>query len=394
MSTGPEQGAPQFHPLGTLEFEPTACPVCGAHEVGKQLRKTVQDVDMHYGVCTKCNTLYANPRLTVESLRTLYGSEEFFEGRENNLNYYSFLSGETYLRRTARGRIERFRTYAKGTRLLEVASAAGFFLAEAKAAGFQAEGIEFSGPMAAYAADRWGVPVTAGSIEEVELDPLTYDVIASWGVMTILRDPVARVFSHYQYSVQRGKNKKTFEETVRASENLQNLQVKLIAGGPDLDKAKRFLERCAFVGLTEKFDLSLRVLERLSPWKLNLSYQRRVVAESNTLKNALERDERMLELAREHNKLDIELYRFAVEEIFPRLCQKAGVNPAEKVPSYSSDAKAETLNYRLSKIYSKAYRNICKFRYNVLLRDPRPRMGNTAEDIFGPLLQRDPARSV
>ena len=212
--------------------------------------------------------------------------------------------------------------------------------------------------------------------------------------MTILREPVARVFSHYQYSVQRGKNKKTFEETVRLSENLENLQVKLIAGGRDLDKAKHFLERCAFVGLTEKFDLSLRVLERLSPWKLNLSYQRRVVAESNTLKNALERDDRMLELAREYNKLDIELYRFAVEEIFPRLCQKAGVNPAEKVPSYSSDAKAETLNYRLSKIYSKAYRNICKFRYNVLLRDPRPRMGNTAEDIFGPLLQRDPARSV
>ena len=146
---------------------------------------------MHYGVCTRCATLYANPRLTVDSLRTLYGSEEFFEGRENNLNYYSFLSGERYLRRTARGRIERFRAHASGTRLLEVASAAGFFLAEAKAAGFQAEGVEFSGPMAAYAADRWGVPVTAGSIEEVDLDAETYDVIASWGVMTILRDPKA-----------------------------------------------------------------------------------------------------------------------------------------------------------------------------------------------------------
>jgi SAM-dependent methyltransferase len=151
----------------------------------------VQDVEMNYGVCAKCATLYANPRLTVDSLRTLYGSEEFFEGRENNLNYYSFLSGERYLRRTARGRIERFRKHASGARLLEVASAAGFFLAEAKAAGFQAEGVEFSGPMAAYAADRWGVPVTAGSIEEVDLDAETYDVIASWGVMTILRDPKA-----------------------------------------------------------------------------------------------------------------------------------------------------------------------------------------------------------
>jgi len=146
---------------------------------------------MHYGVCTGCGTLYANPRLTVDSLRSLYGSEEFFEGREDNLNYYSFLSGEEYLRKTAAGRIARFRTYAPAGKLLEVASAAGFFLAEAKMAGFEVAGIEFSAPMATYASNRWGVPVTAGSIEEIELNDEEYDVIASWGVMTILRDPKA-----------------------------------------------------------------------------------------------------------------------------------------------------------------------------------------------------------
>lgn len=192
IAVEPEQrGAPRFEPLGALEFEPTACPVCGAEELVKRLDKTVQGVDLHFGTCARCGTLYADPRLTVDSLRALYGSAEFFEGREDNLNYYSFLSGEEYLRRTARGRIERFSPHVQGTRLLEVASAAGFFLAEAKAAGFDAEGIEFSAPMAAYAADRWGVPVTAGSIEEIDLAPEAYDVIASWGVMTILREPRA-----------------------------------------------------------------------------------------------------------------------------------------------------------------------------------------------------------
>ena len=186
-----ERGRPEFKPLGTLEFEPTTCPVCGDTKVGRQLQKSFQEVELHFGVCANCATLYMNPRMTVDSLRTIYGSEEFFEGREKNLNYYSFLSGERYLRRTARGRIERFEKYASGRRLLEVASAAGFFLAEAKDAGFDAEGVEFSKPMAEYAADRWGVPVTAGSIEEVELERETYDVIASWGVMTILRDPRA-----------------------------------------------------------------------------------------------------------------------------------------------------------------------------------------------------------
>src|SRR5262249_1027915 len=161
-------------------FESTACPVCGATGINRRLNKTVQGIEMHYGACSACNTLYANPRLTVESLRTLYGSEEFFESRENNLNYYSFLSGETYLRRTAPGRIERFSALAPGKRLLEVASAAGFFLAEAKAAGFDAEGVEFSAPMARYASQRWDAPVTAGSIEETDIGADTHDVIASW----------------------------------------------------------------------------------------------------------------------------------------------------------------------------------------------------------------------
>jgi SAM-dependent methyltransferase len=182
---------PEFDPLGALEFEPTTCPVCGAREMRNEFRKQFQTVELHFGTCTSCETLYTNPRMTVDSLRTIYGSEEFFEGREKNLNYYSFLSGERYLRHTARGRIERLGKYASGRRLLEVASAAGFFLAEAKDAGFEAEGVEFSRPMAEYAAQRWGVPVTAGSIEEVELEPEVYDVIASWGVMTILRDPRA-----------------------------------------------------------------------------------------------------------------------------------------------------------------------------------------------------------
>lgn len=163
--------------------------MCGERDITRKLQKSYHDVDLHFGFCAKCATLYANPRLTFDSLQALYSSKEFFEGRQDNLNYYSFLSGERFLRRTARGRIERLQEHASGRRLLEVASAAGFFLAEAKSAGFEAEGVEFSRPMAEYASNRWAVPVTAGSIEEVELDEAAYDVIASWGVMTILRDP-------------------------------------------------------------------------------------------------------------------------------------------------------------------------------------------------------------
>jgi len=189
----PESSRPEFRPLGALQFESTGCPVCGAEQARRPLRKSFQGTELRFGTCTSCYTLYMNPRMTIASLRTVYDSEEFYEGRENNLNYYSFLSGERYLRRTARGRIERFAPLAPGTRLLEVASAAGFFLAEAKEAGFDPEGIEISRPMASYASERWQVPVSGDSIEDAELAAETYDVIASWGVMTIIRDPRALI---------------------------------------------------------------------------------------------------------------------------------------------------------------------------------------------------------
>jgi len=48
----------------------------------------------------------------------------------------------------------------------------------------------------------------------------------------------------------------------------------------------------------------------------------------------------------------------------------------------------------LSRVYSKLFRHVCKLRCNVILHDGRPQLGNTAEDIFGPLLARDPARDV
>jgi hypothetical protein len=43
------------------------------------------ELDLCFGVCSNCATLYANPRLTRDSLRNLYDSEEFFEGRQENV---------------------------------------------------------------------------------------------------------------------------------------------------------------------------------------------------------------------------------------------------------------------------------------------------------------------
>lgn len=193
--------------------------------------------------------------------------------------------------------------------------------------------------------------------------------------MTFLRDPVARVFSHYQDTVLRGANRLTFEQTLRANEEFENLHVKLLAGERNLDRAKRFLEQCGFVGLTEKFDLSLHVLDQLSPCRLNLNYKRKLAAPDNSIKKSLEADSRMVELTREFNQLDLELYAFALDEVFPRLCAKAGVGPADKVMSYDRYTTEVKPRFLLHRLYNMSFfRQVCKLR-NRLERGKSPKSG-------------------
>lgn len=185
--------------------------------------------------------------------------------------------------------------------------------------------------------------------------------------ITFMREPIARVISHYQDTVLRGNNKLSFEESLRTGDHLQNLAVKLMAGGPNLDKAKRFLEKCGAVCFTEKFDLSLHIVERLCPCKLDLHYRRRVVARDNTTKESIKHDGRLLELAREYNQLDLELYSFAVNEIFPRLCEKAGLRPSDQLGSYEIFSGGIHTRNQIGRFYNKVFRELYKMRVRLRL---------------------------
>ena len=181
--------------------------------------------------------------------------------------------------------------------------------------------------------------------------------------MTFLREPVARVFSHYQDHVVRGRSKTSFKEAIDKVDFLSDLHVQRMAGGRDLDKAKRYLEKCKFVGLTERFDLSLHILKQVSPVPLELVYCRRVVARDNTVKKALESDPQIVALARERNQLDLALYDFALREIFPRECQRAGFSPDAKVTSFDRGASEFSARFVMGRIYNRCvYRQLAKFR--------------------------------
>lgn len=194
------------------------------------------------------------------------------------------------------------------------------------------------------------------------LDPLSLSVPDPFHI-TFLREPVARVFSHYQDSILTGTNRKTFEESLQANEMLENHHVKLMAGERNLDKAKRYLERCDFVGLTEKFDLSLHMLGKLSPYPLNLNYKRRRTAANNDILKPLVKNPEAIELTRKYNRLDLELYDFALKEIFPKFLDKTGFKIDDQVSSFDTYTTDKHWRYRMCHFYNLLiFRQCGKFR--------------------------------
>ncbi|MDD5138674.1 MAG: sulfotransferase family 2 domain-containing protein [Verrucomicrobiales bacterium] len=192
------------------------------------------------------------------------------------------------------------------------------------------------------------------------LDPLGYSLPDPFYI-TILREPVARVFSNYQDDVLRGGETITFEQMLLTNPKLSNIQVKRLAGKADLGRAKLALEKFNFVGLTEKFDLSLHMLAKICPVKLNLKYKRKITARDNSIKQSLQSDSRLVEMTREYNKLDIELYDFAVKEIFPKMCAQSGFSPADKVASFDKYSTQIRPRFVLFRLYNQAFfRNVCK----------------------------------
>ena len=135
-------------------------------------------------------------------------------------------------------------------------------------------------------------------------------------IITVLRDPLTRCASNYQDEVLRGKLKLSFEDWI-AKEAHQNLSVKIISGTNDLEKAKTLLrESYHWVGITERFDESLKLLCIQINEPLNLQYRRMITAGSNEIKSSILNDPKSLELLKKHNALDQELYNYALMEIF------------------------------------------------------------------------------
>lgn len=139
---------------------------------------------------------------------------------------------------------------------------------------------------------------------------------------TVLRDPVRRYVSQYMYDTEVMGWDYDIPGWI-ANADRGNMQLWTLAGCLDVDRGKEILEKMRCVGLTEHLNESLLMIrERLGLRGFELTYSR----PKNTAADRRGADRQRIreEFERRHdevldrNKLDIELYDYAVNEIWPR----------------------------------------------------------------------------
>ncbi|MCU0726292.1 MAG: class I SAM-dependent methyltransferase [Planctomycetes bacterium] len=146
------------------------CPVCSA-VLGPGFVKT----GLRYGVCAGCGGAFARRPPGEES------------------RYRDYLPELTRTlpeatRRRYRELLSTFEPWRRTGRLLDVGCGSGFFVAEARAAGFEAEGTEVSAAAVEFAWGR-GLPVHLGTLSRAGLPAGTFDVITLFEVVEHLPDP-------------------------------------------------------------------------------------------------------------------------------------------------------------------------------------------------------------
>jgi hypothetical protein len=151
-----------------------------------------------------------------------------------------------------------------------------------------------------------------------------HDLLPQGGTyMTVLREPVARFLSAYYFLQRRPlhpmhrkvtSERIGVEDFIRLTPHRQNLQTSMLAGIKSngtcedhvLEVAKENLTKSfSVIGLCERFEESLMLMAATYGWEIPF-YENRKVAKSRPKIEA-----RAIEMIKEHNRLDLELYEFA-----------------------------------------------------------------------------------
>lgn len=166
-----------------LETGRAGCRVCG--RVAARELFPVHGVILRH--CDECGAAFAPAEPTAHEAERLYDAGYFTGGVGH---YRDYAGEEATHRRQARRYLRRIaRAGYHGGRILDVGCAAGFFLDEARRAGWHTKGIEVSDYAARIARERFDLDVERAEFLDARLDGEQFDVVTFFNVFEHLSRP-------------------------------------------------------------------------------------------------------------------------------------------------------------------------------------------------------------
>jgi hypothetical protein len=134
--------------------------------------------------------------------------------------------------------------------------------------------------------------------------------------ITVLRDPIKRYVSQFQYLTRERDHKFSFQEFLDDS-HYDNFQTRKIVESGDVEEARKVLaEKFLLVGIVEEFDEFLLMLrKRLTATRFDPGYQLQNMARDKKLSTDIL--ERYHDEIIERNRSDLLLYEFVKKEVIP-----------------------------------------------------------------------------
>jgi 2-polyprenyl-3-methyl-5-hydroxy-6-metoxy-1,4-benzoquinol methylase len=142
--------------------------------------------------CPRCGLLFRRSLPTTEELGEIY-AETYFRRAEDDTGgqgYDDYLHEEELHRLNAAVRVRRLGAHVAAGRLLDVGAAAGFFMDEARRAGWSVQGVDVSPEMSGWGRERLDLDLRTGLFRPGDYPADAYDCVTMWDYIEHSVDPV------------------------------------------------------------------------------------------------------------------------------------------------------------------------------------------------------------
>lgn len=137
--------------------------------------------------CPDCGLGFLDPRPAESEIRQFYQSDYFSKRYDSG-----FEPGSSQYKKRIRGEDHRIRFIKKikvSGCLLDIGCGYGYFLAACREEGYEVKGIDVSEWAVEYAAQKLGISVVNGQIENVSFPSNAFDIICMWHSLEHTPDP-------------------------------------------------------------------------------------------------------------------------------------------------------------------------------------------------------------